>query len=418
MKSFLILLIITGQLAYAQHAIDLEQCQLLAEQNYALVKQKGELQKILELILKNSNTAYLPQVELNAQGSYQSDVTSIPISLPNVEIPTLSKDQYRATVDVRQLLYDGGIIQKQKLLSITGDKIEKQKIAISLYQLKNRVNQLYFNILLLDETIRLTDLLQGDLEARIRKVAAGIQNGAVLKSNGDILEAELLKTHQKLIEVQASRKALLQTLGILINQDLEENTTLQTPVVGNPLQDQIFNRPEIRLFALQKDYLQNQQGLLAVKNTPKLSAFFQGGYGRPGLNMLNNNFDFFYITGVKLNWPLWNWNTAKNERKILEGRQNIINSQQEDFLQNLRIALRNYRMDIEKLESLIVKDGQIIEIRNKIRERAAAQLENGLITSNDYLLELNAENQARLNLKAHQMQLLMVQASYALESGN
>jgi outer membrane protein TolC len=418
MKFILFLLVLTSSWGYAQQSLSLEECQTLAQESYAIVKQRNEIQKILDLSLKNNQTAYLPQVELNAQATYQSDVTSIPISLPSVEVPTISKDQYRATLDVRQLLYDGGVTQKQKQLSISNERIEQQKIEVSLHQLKNRVTQLYFNILLQDENMGLANLLREDLEARIRKVSAGVTNGAVLKSNLEILQAELLRTEQKLLELQSSRKALLQTVGILINKELQENVLLQKPIIGQTLTIQLDKRPENQLFDLQSKYLQNQSELLQVKNTPKLSAFFQGGYGRPGLNMLNNEFDVYYVTGVKLNWPIWNWNTTKNDRKILEARKNILASQQEDFTKNLDIALQNYLSDIHKLQQLMEKDKEIIAIRNTIRERAAAQVENGIITSNDYLVELNAHNQAQLNLKLHELQLLMTQATYHLESGN
>ncbi|MDP3581248.1 MAG: TolC family protein, partial [Ignavibacteria bacterium] len=280
------------------------------------------------------------------------------------------------------------------------------------------VNQIYFGILLLDEQLVQTDLIKKDLDASLNKLNAAFVNGTATKPNVDILKAELLKTDQREIEIKSSRKAFAEMIGLLINQRLDEEVKLELPQIQNTAGNEEINRPEIRLYSSQESLIENQSGLTLAKILPKASLFFQGGYGKPTLNMLKNNFDWFYIAGARLTWSMSNLYTFGNESEVIELNKKSVEAQKETFLLNTNLLLKQQNSEIEKLSSLIKVDKQIIDIRTSVKESAKAQLENGVITSNDFIRELNANDQAKQNLAIHTIQLLLAQQNYKLTTGN
>ena len=212
----------------AQERVSLAECYAFATQNFPLIKQKNLLENANQLQIKNLNSNFLPQVELNGQATYQSDVTALNLKLPfpNIELPTPpSRDQYRVTLDVKQLIYDGGLTQKSKAVQSAVTETEQQKINVELFKLREKVNQLYFAILQADEQARLVELMKADLQPRIKKIEAGIKNGVAIPMNLHQLEAELLKVEQRLIEISAMRSAAIEMLNQLINKHLSEKTT-------------------------------------------------------------------------------------------------------------------------------------------------------------------------------------------------
>jgi outer membrane protein TolC len=257
-----------------------------------------------------------------------------------------------------------------------------------------------------------------DLNASLSKLSAALENGTATKTNVDILRAEELKTIQKEIELKSARKNFIDILALLINQKIEETIKLQEPEFKSFSASKENNRPELKLFLSQRQLLEAQNSLTNSKLLPKAGLFFQGGYGKPTLNMLKNEFDWFYITGAKLTWSLSNLYSFGNEKEILELNRKTIDTQREAFLLNNGINLKQYYNEIEKLNSLIEVDKKIIEIRTSVKESAKSQLENGVITSNDYIRELNAEDLAKQNLAVHKIQLLLAQQNYRLTSGN
>jgi len=231
-----------------------------------------------------------------------------------------------------------------------------------------------------------------------------------------VLQAELLKTEQRSIELKASRKGYADMLSIFINEPVTENTQLQepAPVTITPS----INRPELQLYEVQKNSFAIQDKLIKAKNLPRLGIFGQGGYGRPGLNMLSNDFAAYYIGGLKLNWNFTGLYTAKKEKAILKLNQAGIDVQKETFLLNTRMVLSQQNSELLKYQELMDADKDIIRLREKIKQASGSQLENGTITSIDYLSYINAEDQARQNMLLHQVQLLQAQYNYQVTSGN
>ena len=408
---------ISIRLSAQEATLTLEKTYTLAEQNYPLIKQRDLIKQTTQINIDNLSKGYLPQVLLSGQASYQSDVTKIDVSIPGFSFDPPSKDQYKAVADISQVVFDGGVIKQQKTSQQINGEVEEQKIEVELYKIKDRINQIYLSILFLDDQLKQVDLLKRDLQTGIKQVEAQVNNGVVLRSNLNVLKAQLLQTDQKAIEIKATRKGLVQTLGLFINQSLNENTELVRPA-SPVVADKNIARPELKLYKDLSNQLEQQNKLIRARNLPKTSLFLQGGYGKPGLNFLKNDFDFYYIGGVRINWSLAGLYTQKKEKELIKVNQRIVDVQRETFLLNTNTQLSQQESEIEKFNQLIETDQAIIDLRLQVKQAAKAQLENGVITANDYLREVNAEDQSHQSLITHQIQLLQAQINYQTTLGN
>ena len=418
MKRLLLLLLLLSLLLQAQQqTLSLSKAYELAMQNYPLIKQRDLLKQTTNINIDNFSKGFLPQFTISAQATYQSEVTEIKIPVPGITIAPPSKDQYKVLADVNQLVYDGGVIKEEKNIQHLNEDAEQQKVEVELYKLKDRVNQLFLGVLFLDEQLKQGNLVKEDLDNGIKKTEAQVKNGVAFRSNLNVLKAELLKTDQRAIEIKASRKGYTDVLGLFINQTLPDDVQLEKPVAAVPLPINDIQRPELKLYNTQEKLLNGEYKIVDSRNKPKASLFAQGGYGRPGLNFLNNDFALFYTTGVRLNWTLGGLYTQKKEKQLIDINKKSIGIQKETFLLNTNTALKQQEAEVNKLQQLIAKDNEIIELRLSVKEAAKAQLENGVITANDYLREVNAEDQARQSLITHHVQLLQAQINYQTISG-
>ncbi|MEN0053868.1 MAG: TolC family protein [Mucilaginibacter sp.] len=394
----------------------LEDCYTLARQNYPLIKRQELITKSAQYSIQNASKGYLPQVSINGQATYQSDITQIPFKLPNVDIPGLAKDQYKGYTSINQLVYDGGVIKLQKQAIAAQSEIDKQQLEVDLYQLKSRINQLFFGILIANEEIAQVDTVKRDVQLGLDKTNALIANGTALKSNADVLKAELLKDDQHSIELKTTRLAYIQMLSLFINQPLDEFTKLEKPASVTVLPT--IGRPELAYYDAQKTLFDVQSKSITAKNLPKLGLFFEGGYGRPGLDMLQNSFRGYYVSGIKLSWSVSGYYTSRKEKAILAMNKKSVDYQKDTFLLNTNLQLKQEASEQNKHEALVKTDDAIIALRGKIKTTSLAQLANGVINANDYLREVNAEDQAKQNQTLHSIQLLMAQYNQKTTSGN
>ncbi len=417
--NLLIAFLLFSQLLIAQQLseISIEQCYNLAANNSPLYQQKALTIAAGNKAEKNLNLKWLPQLDLNAQATYQSDVTALPIKIPNITIQELDKDQYKGTLELVQPVFDGGVISGQKRLQQITTQTEAQKVEVDLYQLRSTINSYYFTALLMDQNIGLMNLVQQDLNNSLKTVSAQVLNGVATKSNLDLLKAELLKTGQQKIEFGSVKKQSIEILAILTGANLDEHTRLINPVGNYNIADTIVVRPELKLFDFQQQNIQLQSKLINAKTSPKFSLFANGGYGKPGLNMLSNQFQWFYMSGVKLNIPIMSRITQQKDKEVLKIQEQVVGKQKEIFLRNNQQLLVRQRNEIEKYHLLMGTDSAIIELRTSIKENAFVKLSNGIITTDDYIRELNAENQAMLNQKSHEVALLQAQYNYKIIMG-
>lgn len=411
MLSTLLLLTVTG-FSQTNDPLTLEKARELARQNYPAIRQKELVKKTADISIENLQKGFLPQFSLSGQATYQSDVTKVSVPLPGFTIEPPGKDQYRIVAEASQLLYDGGITREQKTVQQLNAVVEDQKLEVELYKIADRVNQLFLGVLFLDEQLKQTELVKADIQTGLKKMEAQLQNGVVFKSSVNMLKAEWLKAGQRSTELTASRKGLLQALGLFTGLDLPDNAALVTPVIPALIQDTTNTRPELKLYQDQSKLAASQDKLIDAKNRPKASLFVQGGYGRPGLNMLNNAFAFYGIGGLRFNWSLGGLYTRKKEKEQVEVNRKVIGLQQESFLLNTNVQLKQQRAELEKLEQLLQSDAEIITLRHAVTDAAKAQLDNGVITANDFLKEVNAEDQARQLQLTHKIQLIQAQISY------
>lgn len=419
MKTYVLSLFWLGWLpTLAQPPITLEQCYAAARAHYPQLRQQAILQQTGDLAVASLNKArQLPQLTVNGQATWQSDVTSIPIELPNVAIPRISKDQYKLTLDASYSVYDGNLTRLQTDLQRANTATAQQQVEVELRRLNEQVNGFFLNALLIDETIRLTQILLSDLLNRIDKSKASVTFGTVAQTNVDALQAEYLRSQQRIADLTASRQGLRDALHLLTNLPLGDSTKLvvETPPALSSLS---LNRPELQLYTLQRQVYDTQLRLADNKVRPRLNLFGQGGIGRPGLNLLNNNFRGFFISGLRLNWNLSAGYTLKNDRQTIALNQQLVDVQRQTFEQNLTVQLRQQQTEIDRIEGQLSTDADIVALRSKIRQAATIQLDNGAIAARDYTTELNNENQALLNQKLHELQLLLAQIQYRTLTGN
>jgi outer membrane protein TolC len=414
-NTFKIIFLFLVSFSNAQQSFSLENCYALVNKNYPITKQTELLQQKSAFEIDALNKGKLPKIDLNGQATYQSAVTGLPISLPNVT--PLNKDQYRATLDVNQLLYNGGMIDANSKLKEAQTKTQQQQVAVNLYQIKTKINQLYFSILLVQERKEILFLKQEQLNSKIKEVKSGVKFGAILPASEKVLEAENLKIKQQLIEIQFDKKRFLENLSALTYSTIDENTILEQPIFVNE-NPKDSNRPELKLFDLQNEQIEVSKEVISKNNLPKINAFGQAGYGNPGLNMLDNSFQTFYMVGLKANWNVFDWNKSKTEKQALSITSAIISTEKETFLLNINLQLQEMENEISKAESFLKTDDDIIDLREYVVKSADAQLKNGVITSSEYLVELTNLYESKTNQKLHAIQLDLAKANYQVAKGN
>ena len=423
---FIALLLLFPIIGIAQETITLEDCYRLARENYPTVKKLDLVAKTEGYTLANANRAYLPQVSILGQATYQSEVTDLSKSVvgvlplpPNVSLPTIDKEQYKVVGEVSQLLYGGGAIRSQKAVAKAQNAVQAQAVETQLYILKQRVSNLYFGVLLIDAQLSQNRLNIETLESQLKKAEVALKNGTTLPSNVDELKAEILRVTMQNTEYQASQATYLQILSTFIGKELTSTSNLVQPTPQSQSQSvstDIF-RPELKGFQLQESLLKAQEKQLNSECIPKFSAFFQGGYGRPTLNMLSNQADFYYITGLRLQWnlsPLYNFSS---KRHILRLNRESLTADRQAFLLNTKLELTQQSQQLKKLQTLIEQDETSVTLRQSVAKAAEVQLDNGVITTHEYLQKVNAWHLAQQTLSLHKIQLLQAQEQQQLIIG-
>lgn len=411
-----IALAFSPQQSFSQ-SLSLDSCQNMAKVNYPLSKQAELLSKSREYSLDNLNKGFWPQLNIGGQATYQSDVTEIPLHIPGLSIPSVPKDQFKIYGEVNQPITDLITVGKQKEVQRAQSDIQTANLEVELYKLRDRVNQLYFGILMIDAQLKQNELLKNDIQTGLNKINAALANGTEYKSNSDKLKAELLRANQKTIELGAARKAYLEMLSQFIHISLQEDTNLETPAQQTIATN--INRPELSYFSSRDKSFDAQKKLLTARNLPKFGLFFQGGWGQPSpVNLLSKDLSSYYIAGIRLNWSVSGLYTIHKEKALIELDRKMNDSQKETFLFNTTSTNSQINAEINKLKLLLNTDDEIVQLRTSIKSRAQVQLENGVITTNDYLKEISAEDQARQNKILHEIQLLLALYTQQYTTGN
>jgi outer membrane protein TolC len=397
--------------------ISLQQCQQKAVEHFPSRQQFGLNQKKYQLENENLKMNYLPELNFNSQLSYQSDVTKVPISMPGLSIPTLDKDWYKFNVDINQLIWDGGITKEQKKIEKIDHQIADQNVKIKTYKLKQQVTLLYFNILFLNENIKVLNSLALDLNTRIKDAQTAVDNGMLLQSDLDVLRVKKMEIAQQITEKEENLKGLLGAMEMITGLKNMDASQFQAPKIELP--DYAFhnNLPSFALLKMQQTKLEILKKMMAAQKNPIFKAFGQIGYGKPGYDMLNPDFDTYYMVGLRIHWKIWDWGKTNHKKEILDVQKKIIETEKQSFNQNLKAELQQRRADIQKFEKLLKSDEQILQLQKNVVATANHRLKNGSLTPSNYLIELNKQLRSRLNNEAHRLQLIFAKYQYITSIG-
>lgn len=395
--------------AFAQ--ITIEECYRRAQANYPLIEQYDLIEKTAEYNLSNANKGYLPQVMFSAKASYQSDVVRLPIDLSQlgiqgVSIPTVNKDQYGATLDISQTIWDGGTIKSQKESIRTASEVDKANVDVSIYAVNERINQLYFGILLTDAQIRQNRLLQDELERQYSQVRSYMENGIANQTDLDAIKVDQLKARQSEAQFANIRQAYIDMLSIMIGERLSADTEFTKPEPIVPSVRAVY-RPELSLFDAQIRKLEAKNREITSGLMPKLSLTVTGGYGNPGLNMLASGFEAYYMAGVRLSWNIGNFYTKKNKRREIQTSIRNIEAQRETFLFNTDLDITQKESSIDTYFDQLRYDDEIIELRVAVKQASEAKMANGTLSGSDLVRDINAEQMARQDKIMREMELLL-----------
>ncbi len=392
-------------------AQSLEECQRAAEENYPLIRQYDLIEKTTDLTVANIGKGWLPQVAASAQATWQSDVVSFPKQMQAVyqqmglNMKGLSKDQYRVGVDINQTVYDGGMISSQKQVAREQGKVQAAQNEVSLYNVRKRVNEMYFSLLLLDEQIKLNNDLQELLAGSEKKLTSMVKNGIAAESDLKNVKAERLNAVQQKTNLEAQRRMLRDMLSTFCGLEVKQ---LQKP----PLEEAggVNKRPELRLFDSQLSLANAQEKVLDAALLPKLSLFAQGYYGYPGYNMfedmVSRDWSLNGMIGARLAWNIGALYTRKNDKVKLQLQRDLTESNRDVFLFNNRLEQIQQNENIVRCKRLMAEDDEIISLRTAVRRAAESRLSHGIIDVNDLLREINQENAAKVQQSMHEIELL------------
>ena len=404
--------------------LNLETCYNLADRHYPMTRQYELLNQSEQFTISNAGKAGLPQFSLSLRAGWQSKVTEIPSSLSailsqlsgkEVQFAALPQDQYQAVAEAGQLIWAGGSIQATRQASKTEAEVGKHKLDVELYVLRERISQLYFGILLLKEQQQQTSLMMSELEVHLQRLQSLAAQGMAQAADLDVIRVEQLQLRQRQTTLQSNEEAYRLMLSAFIAQKVDASTILEVPSPSLPPVDALsLKRPELSLFESQSRLLDTRQSLLLSATRPRLSAFLQAGYGQPGLNMFKDGFSAFYLGGLRLNWNISAFYTLQNDLGTLEVGRKEVQLQRETFLFQTNLDVIQQKSEIERLQSIINQDDEIIRLRVSLKEVAAARVEYGTMTATDLVREINALDQARMQRSLHGIQYLM--AVYQLKT--
>lgn len=402
-------LIILSSGSWAQ---TLEECQQAAEKNYPLIKQYGLIAKTTQLTVKNIQKGWLPQVTASAQATYQSAVTAWPESMQSMyqqmglNMKGLSKDQYKIGVDLQQTIYDGGAISSQRNIAQQEGKVQEAQTETNLYQVRRRVNEMYFSLLLLNEQIQLNEDVKTLLLSSEKKLSAMVKGGTAATSDLDNVRAERLSVEQQNENLKQQKQMLQRMLSIFCG--LEVNNTQKPATVQ--IASSVNNRPEMRLYNSQLELTEAKEKALETQLRPKLGLFAQGFYGYPGLNMfedmMNRKWSLNGIVGIKLSWNVSAFYTHKNNKARLSAQRETIENAREVFLFNNKLEEIQQSENISRYQTMMKSDDEIIVLRTNVRKAAESKLTHGIIDVISLLREINNENAAKTQQSIHEIDML------------
>ena len=408
----IIILLAAGLMAFVSQAQTLEQCQQAAERNYPLIAQHDLIARTTDLTVSNIQKGWLPQVTATAQATYQSAVTAWPDEMKGlmqqmgVDMKGLARDQYRVGLDVQQTLYDGGAIRAQRQVAREQGAVQQAQLDVTLYNVRQRVDDMFFGLLLLEDQMRLNADLQELLAASEKKLASMVKHGTAAQCDLNNVTAERLNAVQQHTTLESQYRVLQSMLATFCG--IEITGLVKPAAIDAAGADN--NRPELSLIDSQLRLADAQDHALNAALLPRLGLFAQGYYGYPGYNMfkdmMSRDWSWNGMVGARLTWNIGALYTHRNDKAKVQLQRETAQNQREVFLFNNRLEQMQYREAIERYRSLMAQDEKIITLRQQVRKAAESKLSHGIIDVNDLVREINSENAARVQQSIHEIEML------------
>ena len=414
LSSFLMLIFLLSRPAHGQ--IILEDCQTKARENFPLIKQYELIERSKEYTLSNASKSYLPQLDVTLIGGV---ISGLPSFSPPGSESSSSVDLNMITVlQLNQVIWDGGITKAKKGIIEASTEMEKADVEVSLYALEDRVNNLFFGVLLIDEQLQQMEILKSTLQRNMKRVDIAVENGTAFKSDIDEIQVEVINVDQKIEELSSNRNAYLSVLSAMIGQSIEENAVLTRPVADDADLTLENNRPELRLFQNQENIIEAQSEIDKSMLYPKIGILGFGTFIQPGADFGTSKLNNIFVGGLSLNWSLGGLYKNGNNKKITEINLQKVQVQRETFLFNTNLELTQTQLELEKYKTLIDQDKELLTLKNRIKNAYDVKYENGISTMSELLDRTNEESIARQNLIVHEIQYLMKAYQYKNKSGN
>jgi outer membrane protein TolC len=415
---FLLFLFVPG-IIISQETLSLKECLTSIDKNHPLSGRKSLIEKQHRLNQSNIQANRYPQIQLNGQATYQSEVTEINVEIPppvSIDFPSVNKDQYKITTDINQLIYSGGKVslnQEAEALSKNQSLIDHKQ---EILRLKEQVAGLYFQALILKQRQHLLRNQKSILQSKQKQIQSAIKHGAALELNGAELKSEIIKLKQQIAEVKSGIQSVYSSLAFLTGLDLN-NDSLATPDLEQDISPQLKDRTEYQQMEVLTDKMEVQKSLTKSNYYPSVYAFGQAGYGQPGLNMFSDEFSGFYIVGAKLSWTPFDWNSRKRNIEILKARQEEIKLRKQSLKKSFHSEINNIRQKINELQYKLDTDREIISLKAQIMKMKSTQLDNGTINSAEYIKAVKNFSNAQLKKNIHKIELQKSYFNLKLKSG-
>lgn len=399
--------ICAGYAAHAQTTLD--ECIGWAYDNYPQIKEMSLIEMTKGIDLKNAAYAWLPHLNISGKATWQSEVVEMPMDIPGMDI-NIPHDQYGLTAEFTQQIWDGGTSRSQKELAEAGAEVKKTQLETNLWSIRSRVQNVFLGIILIDKQLELNRFLRESLERSSEEVKSRMDAGVALPSDLDQVSVNILSCLQQRASLDADRKSYVKILGLLTGRDMTDVELAVPQDAVNYVDDgarDFETRPEMAFYAAQLKQNEFQRRQLNTLISPKLNLSLQGGYGRPGMNMLSGDFSGYFVAGLKLQWNIGALYTRGLDKRRVNADAQKIDLTRKSFILNSSVEAEQKNNAILKARDVLEKDSEIIGLRQRIRASGENQYREGTIKMNDYLSMLDEEYKARANESMHEVQLMM-----------
>jgi outer membrane protein TolC len=396
----------------AQNSISLNDLYEKISVDYPSAKKQEIEAKIATLNEQIAGANLYPELIISGRASYQSEVTEFQAGA--ISPPAISKDQYNISLGLNQVLFDGGRTRSLSELAKISGEISQANLEVEIWNVRRQLDEVYFNTILLQKQLETTNVLLKDLNEQLELVRSRVKNGVLLPGNEYVMQAEILKLKQRKIQINEAIKAGYQVINYITGIEISEQTTLELPEEEGLVNLEIeeIQRPELMMFDAQKKMLGVQDKINSAQKLPQISAFANTAYGRPGYNVFDDDLHVYWMIGLKANWSFKSFRNSDKKSSIVELEQQNVSASEDAFSRQVQSSLAKVRGQISAIEEQIVLDNQVVELRRKVAEEKKNELQQGVITSTEYITELNALSKSQLNLNLHQIQLLQAKNEY------